>query len=252
MQIDALGVFGHLISRSLTLREAIETAMGAMPAFNSGSRYWLGRQGDRVRLCHRFIDGVSAGYRQADQYWSMLAVNVLRLGAGDIEVLSDARIVFEQRETAVSFSKSLLSRPLAPACAAPRMEDQDVEAWKASAPADDLPGSVLQVIEALSSPDYPRIGLTADAIGMSVRVLQRRLAEAGVSYERLVARARFGTAVHLLEGTDARVVDIALDLGYSDHAHFTRAFRRWTGIPPREFRQMTRRVRRISPAWRQG
>jgi AraC-like DNA-binding protein len=28
-----------------------------------------------------------------------------------------------------------------------------------------------------------------------------------------------------------------LDLGYSDHAHFTRAFERWTDVPPREFRR---------------
>jgi AraC-like DNA-binding protein len=42
------------------------------------------------------------------------------------------------------------------------------------------------------------------------------------------------------------VLDIALDLGYSDHAHFTRAFRRWTGMPPREFRRMRNGER---PSW---
>jgi len=38
-------------------------------------------------------------------------------------------------------------------------------------------------------------------------------------------RARFATAAALLEETDTKILDIALDLGYSDHAHFTRAFR---------------------------
>ena len=105
------------------------------------------------------------------------------------------------------------------------LEKYDVDAWHASGPAGDFAGSVLQVMETMSSPDYPRIGLTADAIGMSVRGLQRRLGQIGTSYERLIAQARFGTAVHLLTGTDATVLDIALDLGYSDPAHFTRAFR---------------------------
>ena len=106
----------------------------------------------------------------------------------------------------------------------------------------------MQVMATLPSSDYPRIGLTANAIGMSVRALQRRLAEAGVSHGRLVAESRFATAVRLLEGTDATVLDIALDLGYSDHAHFTRAFRRWTGIAPRDFRRVSRRMRGTSLA----
>lgn len=154
-------------------------------------------------------------------------------------------MLFEQHETSVSFPCALLRRPLARAGFARRIDEMDVEMWKASAPAGDFPGSVLQVMETPSSPDYPRIGLTADAIGVSVRALQRRLAEAGVSYERLVAGARFDTAVELLERTDSTVLDI--DLGYSDHAHFTRAFRRWTGTSPREFRRMSRDVRDPRP-----
>jgi AraC-like DNA-binding protein len=107
-------------------------------------------------------------------------------------------------------------------------------------PEHGFAGSVRQAVERLPGPGYPSISLTADAIGMSVRSLQRRLADAGMSYERLVRQERFLEAVRLLEETDAKVIDIALDLGYSDHAHFTRAFRRWTGLSPREFRRLSR------------
>ena len=264
MQIDALGMFGRLIRRSLTLGDAIEILIGTMPAFDSGGRCWLTRSGDCARLCHKLVGGLDAGRQQADQYWLMLALAVVRLaeplwrpddvfletGAvaslSDVEVLSETRVAFAQRETAFTFPYAFLRRPLAQAGVVRRIEDADVEAWKASAPANDFPGSVLQVMTMLSSPDYPRIGSTADAIGMSVRALQRRLAQTGASYERLVAESRFGTAIHLLARTDATVLDIALDLGYSDHAHFTRAFRRWAGVPPRAFRQMSRRGRNNS------
>ncbi len=190
MQIDALGVFGRAIRRSHTLREAIETAIRTMPAFNSGGRYWLAHEGGRVRLCHEFVDGLDVRHPQADQYCLMLALNIVRLAAeprwrrddvlletsraggfGDIEVLSDARIAFRQRETAVTFPQSLLSRPLAPAGVTRRIEDADLEAWWASGPASDFPGSVMQVMATLLSSDSPRIGLTASAIGMSVRAL---------------------------------------------------------------------------------
>jgi AraC-like DNA-binding protein len=260
MQIDALGMFGRLIRRSPTLGDALEVLIGTMPAFASGGRSWLTRFGDRARLCHKLVGSLDAGRPQADHYWLMLALGVVRLAEplwrpddvsletravasiSDVEVLSEARVAFAQRETAFTFPYAFLRRPLARAGVVRRIEDTEVETWKASAPANDFPGSVLQVMTMLSSPDYPRIGSTADAIGMSVRALQRRLAQAGASYERLVAESRFGTAVHLLARTDATVLDIALDLGYSDHAHFTRAFRRWAGVPPRAFRQMSRRA----------
>ena len=263
--IDALGVFGHLMLRSRTVHEAIETGIHTTAAFSSGLRCSLAHDGDRVRLRPLLVDGLGAAHGQASEYSLMLTLNVLRLAAGprwrrddvllettsagafgDADLLSDARIVFRQRESAVTFPRWLLSRPLHTS-AARRLEDRDVEAWKASGPAADFPLSVLQVIATLSASDCPRIGVTADAIGTSVRALQRRLAEAGVSYGRLVAEARFATAVHLLQRTDATVLDIALDLGYSDHAHFTRAFRRWTGVAPREFRRATRIVPRTSP-----
>jgi AraC-like DNA-binding protein len=74
-----------------------------------------------------------------------------------------------------------------------------------------------------------------DFVGMSVRTLQRRLAGAGVSHDVLVAQTRFATAAAVLEQTSAKILDLALDLGYSDHANFTRAFRRWAGCSPREY-----------------
>jgi AraC-like DNA-binding protein len=115
--------------------------------------------------------------------------------------------------------------------------DERGQAWTSSAPAADVVASVRQAIETLSCGDaYPTIRTTAEFIGLSVRTLQRRLAHAGASHHRLVAQARFATAAAVLERTDAKILELALDLGYSDHANFTRAFRRWAGCAPREYR----------------
>ena len=119
----------------------------------------------------------------------------------------------------------------------------DVEDWKSSAPARDFAGSLRQAVETLScGEDYPSVRQTADFVGLTVRTLQRHLAAAGVSHELLVAQTRFATAAAVLEQTDARILDLALDLGYSDHANFTRAFRRWAGCAPQEYRRGTRGV----------
>jgi AraC-like DNA-binding protein len=231
--IEALGMFGRRIRRSRTVEDAIVTAVRIMPAFDSGSRCRLERSGTRVHLSHECNGSIGAGHGLLNEYRAMLWANALDLAAERTDEV-------QRRGPTVSFAAALLGRSFPPA-SPPCVDDDDVEAWEESAPARDLAGSVLQVIQTLWSTDHPRIGAVASAIGTSVRALQRRLAEAGMTFEGLVAHGRFGTAVHLLEETDARILDIALDLGYSDHAHFTRAFRRWTGIPPREFRRMNRR-----------
>jgi AraC-like DNA-binding protein len=115
--------------------------------------------------------------------------------------------------------------------------DTAVEEGKSAAAARDFVASIRQAIETLSCGEaYPTIRMTAEFVGMSVRTLQRRLAQSGASHHMLVAQARFATAAVVLERTDAKILELALDLGYSDHANFTRAFRRWAGCAPREYR----------------
>jgi AraC-like DNA-binding protein len=70
---------------------------------------------------------------------------------------------------------------------------------------------------------------------ISVRTLQRRLRHWGFSFEEIVDDVRRTEAIsHVLTGEHSKM-EIAFLLGYSDQAHFTRAFKRWTGISPREF-----------------
>jgi AraC-like DNA-binding protein len=104
-------------------------------------------------------------------------------------------------------------------------------------PVDDFPGYVREAIAMLLRGGRADIRLMAEVTGMGPRTLQRRLARAGVSYTRLVAQARLDLAVRLLEDPRVKLIDVALELGYSDPAHFTRAFQRWTGAAPRAFRR---------------
>ncbi|MDJ0541965.1 MAG: helix-turn-helix transcriptional regulator, partial [Microcystis sp. M53603_WE2] len=69
------------------------------------------------------------------------------------------------------------------------------------------------------------------------RTLQRRLGEEGLTYTQVVEKIRFEQAVLWLQEPQIKLIDIAMELGYSDTAHFTRAFKRWTGLSPRDFRR---------------
>ena len=82
----------------------------------------------------------------------------------------------------------------------------------------------------------PTVQQAANRLHLSVRTLHRRLADAGFSYQRLVDEARRERATELLAERDRKLGDIAAALGYRDPANFSRAFRRWFGVAPREAR----------------
>ena len=78
---------------------------------------------------------------------------------------------------------------------------------------------------------------TARQLGISVRSLQRRLAEMGTSYSELVAEVRLDTACHLLLDSDKRIADIAARLGFAGASSFSRTFMRLMKIQPAAYRR---------------
>lgn len=76
----------------------------------------------------------------------------------------------------------------------------------------------------------------AQRLKMSGRTLQRRLNDWGITFEEIVDEYRRERAVKQITRSDRSILEIAYSLGYSDSSHFTRAFRRWTGLSPKAFR----------------
>lgn len=81
------------------------------------------------------------------------------------------------------------------------------------------------------------VGRIADHLGTSSRTLQRHLADQGVSLRAMVEESRLEIARVLLCKTDLEVQEIAARTGYSTPSGFARAFARWTGRSPREYRK---------------
>lgn len=78
----------------------------------------------------------------------------------------------------------------------------------------------------------------ADGAMLSSRTLQRRLTEQGLSLSRLVAEARLQVAAgYLVEKPGPSLAEIGFLAGYSDQAHFTRAFAKGVGTSPRRYRE---------------
>ena len=84
---------------------------------------------------------------------------------------------------------------------------------------------------------YPRIDWVAAKLGMTRRSLQRRLAERGTTFSRVLDDLLQEQSKRLLATGAMSITEIALRLGYADAAHFSRAFKRWTGAPPIAYRR---------------
>ena len=97
--------------------------------------------------------------------------------------------------------------------------------------------AVCHLIDVLLPRGYPVIEEVAGLLRVSPRTLQRLLSEEGISYSGVIDRCRCNAACQSLETTKTPIHAIATSLGYRDASSFTRAFRRWTGMAPRNFRK---------------
>jgi AraC-like DNA-binding protein len=101
------------------------------------------------------------------------------------------------------------------------------------------PDIIAQVVRLLR----PRVisgGVSLDEIAayLSLRPwsLLRRLKARGTTFRQLLNETRYEVADQLLRGTRLSVTEIGIALGYADTAVFTRAFRRWSGASPSDWR----------------
>ena len=88
-----------------------------------------------------------------------------------------------------------------------------------------LPGDV---------PDFEELAVD---LNIAPATLRRRLHEEGASYQGIKDQLRRDLAISYLSDSDRNVMDIALELGFSERSAFHRAFRKWTGASPGEFRR---------------
>ncbi|MGE5453031.1 MAG: AraC family transcriptional regulator [Acidobacteriota bacterium] len=119
-----------------------------------------------------------------------------------------------------------------------KLMDDQVQASLAALPASgDLVEQTRRVLTHLAPQGVPELWQVASELKVSPRVLYRRLAAQGHQFRGLREQALQQSAkAHVQEGRLA-MSDIALLLGYSEQSAFTRAFKRWTGLSPLQWRQ---------------
>lgn len=252
--VDALGPFGELLLRSRNVYRYMRTGCRLIPTFTTNECLWLDFEQGQVRFCHALTDTDQP--LEAHLFTLDLTIATLRTVAGEHWVPSEitlpvpsspglanisstftyARTDPKKRYASFTLPPAFLTLPMQPGVGQKRAgRPAGAGDYKADEPID-FADSIRQLAEVLLHDGHADVQTAAEVSGMSVRTFQRRLAEHGLSFSKLVLESRITLSERWLCEKDRPITDVALALGYNDSANFTRAFRRVNGLSPRAYR----------------
>jgi AraC-like DNA-binding protein len=151
------------------------------------------------------------------------------------------RVMFNAEISGVAFSRNWMSAPIRGAD--PLLHRLTSEAVRHTSIGNDTTFAerVRHVVHAMLPGGSFATADIARLFGIHQRTVRKRLAADGASLQRIVAESRFEVARQLLAHTDLPLSEIAASLHFADPAVFSRAFKGWAGINPRDWRADLRR-----------
>lgn len=253
--ITQIGSWGRTVSRRRTLREGIRSfchAYGRSINFidlgltfgRESAWFWRRRQLSPVD---------PDGELQGEQFTLGAMVKVVRHFAGDHWFPTEIRMDSDRADwldPVLELEKTRLSYGHAAMAISVPFELLDLVASRASiaevdldptptgrTDPDDFIGSLLFALQPLVGATPLSIELGAEIAGTTTRTLRRWLQREGTTWRGVVDRVRMDRSRDLLRNSMRPIAAIAYEVGYSDPAHFTRAFKRWTEESPAAYRR---------------
>lgn len=156
-----------------------------------------------------------------------------------LDRLFDCPLEFSQAENSITFSARYLRHPV-------MRNELDLKALLHGAPASlfVLPGDagtmatrVAAILGRNSARHLPEFLQVAEQLNLTPQTLHRRLKREGTSYQEIKDGVRCKAATRYLSRSQMSIGEIAQLTGFSEPSTFHRAFRKWTGLTPGEYRQ---------------
>jgi AraC-like DNA-binding protein len=257
MSLTDLGRYGLLITSERTTEDALRKASHVMPHFCSHERLDFIEGPDLCTINSYFLIPLDPETVHQAQIHTLALVRSILGATGRTERLFSAislpphplhglshlpsdiqRIATLSSDGALTMTveRGLLQRPLNPRLMRSGPHDLS-EAW------ETLPGAEVGFVEVIRNlladallGGIPSAERMAQNAGVTLRTLQRRLASQGTSFRALVGDTRRSIAIERIQQSHEAFGDIAVRLGYSSPAAFSRAVRKWTDQSPRGLR----------------
>lgn len=240
-----------------TLGEAYATTIRFLRIIHDAAAIRMDVDGDEARLFLRpsapirlprqarefmFAMLMLHGRKSCGEVWSPRIVRFEHESPGDLapyEQIFGAPIEFGAPVSEIRFDRALLDKPLIAADAAlyAVIQKHAEEMLRRIPRLDEPTDRVRQCVATMVCEGMPAIERVARHVGTSRRSLQRMLRDSGVTYRQLVDDVRRELAVRHVADRARTLPEIAFLLGFSEAPAFHRAFRRWTGMSPGQYRQ---------------
>lgn len=151
-------------------------------------------------------------------------------------------ILFDQDSTYLLIPLSILSLPISqsPATLRDFLKHSPANILARPNPHESTTGKLRQLLRRYAMSELPNLIESARLMGSSSATFRRRLAAENTSFQQIKDEFRQTEACLLLAQQDTEIRDIAEHLGFTETSAFHRAFRKWQGITPGEFRLQQR------------
>ncbi|MDH5672636.1 MAG: AraC family transcriptional regulator [Myxococcales bacterium] len=251
-----LGVFQFVTGTAATLGESMLLAVRYLPLLHDGARITLRESGDLVALEYRDLPGLPRSVAANEYVLSALLVGsqqALGFAAPPNEVrfaharpahveayvpLFGSELRFDCDHNAIVLPRAAMDLPLAtsdpPLQIVMRRHADDL--LRRLPHADPFVQRVRTWARA-NLQHGARLGALADAFHLSESTVQRKLQAACTSHSEIVDEVRRERAPELLADPALNVSEVAFQLGFAHRPAFHRAFVRWFGRSPREYRE---------------
>jgi len=255
-RLDHMGRLGELVMASPTLGEALRNLCQYFPAMQEHSTLALRDDGDMLRLEYQIRDGRILRRRQDAELsigifnnifvhclgpaWAPEEIHFEHLRAAETgahQTLLNAPVYFGQPANAILLRRDWLGKPMPGAAPAkiPALKAELARRAQAARP-DDVIGRVVQEIRLGFLSGQADIETISSRLGMSRATLYRTLAAKNLDFSQLTEAVRRELALIYIRQPHINLTEIAALLGYSELSAFSRAFKRWTQLPPGGFR----------------
>ena len=248
--IRELGTAGQLMLELSNVGLALEAFAASWSLHNPAVVVFVRRSGDQATLGYAVVDGNIPGMPQLQDGAMAVALNIMRamLGADwcptginlmrheprDPALYADffgANCRFNAKRSELIFPATTLDF---------RLNNGGAKGTGHAKPlASDhrWSGYVKRVVYRLLLQGECSQKRVAAGLGISDRTLVRKLANCGASYQQLLEAARFSISRTMIRETNLTFAEIAAALGYNEASSFTRAFQRWSGKSPSQWRK---------------
>ena len=254
---SAFDVVGYIALNSPTLGSAFTRVARYHSIWTDGALFTPELSDDTSAIVYRYVDTSIYEHRQdsemtfatittlcrniASPDFAPIAVEFQHEEPADVSEhlrLLRCPVRFSAPSNRLTFSSDFLSLPIAVAdaslCAV--LNRHAEELLSKYPPRDSLIDQVQGIIAGEFRGGDPSLERVADQLSLTPRTLQRKLHELGTSHNELLDQMRRQLAMRYLREPEMAICEVAYLLGFSESSSFHRAFKRWTGVTPKEYR----------------